>query len=78
MVVVGEDIEEVPKEATETTLVETIEDPVETTGDLVGAIEDLEDSSEGVIEVVGLDKEEEEGVVVAIKTGLCQSLMHTV
>lgn len=35
---VGEDIEEVPKEATETTLVETTEDPVETSGDLVGAI----------------------------------------
>lgn len=61
MVVVGEDIEEVPKEATETTLVETTEDPVETTGDLVGAIEDLEDSSEGVMEEVILDKEEEEG-----------------
>lgn len=30
------------------------------------------------MEVVVLDKEEEEGVVVAIKTGLCQSLMYTV
>jgi hypothetical protein len=74
MVVAGEGIEEVPKEATETTLVETTEGPVETTGDPVGAIEDLEDSSEGVMEVVILDKEEEEGVVVAIKTGLCRSL----
>lgn len=74
---VVEGIEEVPKEATETILVETTEDPVETTGDLVGAIEDLEDSSEGVMEVVILDKEEEEGEVVAIKTGLCQP-MHTV
>lgn len=74
MVVVGEGIEEVPKEATETTSVETTEDPVETTGDLVGAIEDLEDSSEGVLEVVTLDKEEEGVGVVAIKTGLNQSL----
>lgn len=79
MVEVGEVIEEVPKEATETTSVETTEDLVETTGDLVGAIEDLEDSSEGVMEVVILDKEEEVVVVVvaAIKNGLSE-LMHTV
>lgn len=74
MVVAGEGIEEVFKEVIEIILVEIIEGLVEIIGDSVGVIEDLEDFSEGVMEVVILDKEEEEGVVVVIKIGFCRSL----
>lgn len=72
--VAGEGIEEVFKEVIEIILVEIIEGLVEIIGDSVGVIEDLEDFSEGVMEVVILDKEEEEGVVVVIKIGFCWSL----